>query len=115
MSSLRRWPLVVALLIAGCGAAPTATNSGPPSAVDRARANGTSVALTREPIEQACRGKSGRGPKNCATATANARYSAAAETARAGGCESNARPRLARVLCNATAEAILTGTPPAPK
>lgn len=106
---MRRAALIaVALFAAGCGAAPTATTSRPPSAVDRARANGTSVALTREPIEQACRGKSGRGPKNCATATVDAAHGFAQETAGAGGC-------FRRWDCNLTAEAILTGTPPPTK
>lgn len=106
MLSVRCWPLVLALFVVGCGGRPTATPSGTPDALDRARAHGTTVALTREPIERACRGASGRGPKNCATATVETAHRFAQETASAGGC-------FRRWDCNLTAEAILTGTPPA--
>ena len=108
MLSVRRWPLVLALFIVGCGSSPTPTAQRPPSALDRARTTGTAAAVVREATERACRGRANAGPKNCATATALAAYGAADKTAAAGGCSG-------RLDCRGTTEAILTATPPATK
>ena len=108
MLSVRRWPLVLALFVVGCGSSPTPTAQRQPSALDKVRTTGTAAAVVREATERACRGSTNAGPKNCATASALAVYGAAHDTAVAGGCSR-------RWDCNGTAEAILTGTPPAPK